>query len=191
VRIAAVVVSNSTCFRILTSLSEDRTPKCPFNAGRAIMILAEADSASLAEHSPPIFLTHFVGDACAGQPYQLSKGRIRPARAARQRGNEAGHGRIRVTIKPTQINRADHPASRASHPQEPIACSDGRADCGREQHRQCLRLALVPSGDQALGIFKHLSIGRAAGCRFLLRSDAALILNLRRLKPMLGMVDRG
>jgi hypothetical protein len=43
-----VFVSNSTGFRISTPLIEDHIPKCSFNAGRAIMILVEADSALFA-----------------------------------------------------------------------------------------------------------------------------------------------
>jgi hypothetical protein len=51
-------------------------------------------------------------------------------------------------------------------------------DRGRKDHGRAERLALIPGGDQALGILEHLGIGRATGCGFLLRSLAALILHL-------------
>ena len=48
---------------------------------------------------------------------------------------------------------------------------------GREQHWHALGLALVPRRDQALGVLKHLSIGRASSGSFLLGSLPALILH--------------
>jgi len=44
---------------------------------------------SLAKHSPAVLLAHFIGDAGPRQPHELGKRRVRPARATRQRGNEA------------------------------------------------------------------------------------------------------
>src|SRR5262249_47561350 len=42
---------------------------------------------------------------------------------------------------------------------------------------------LVPCADQALSILKHLSVGRTALCRLLLRGSAALILKLALVEP--------
>jgi hypothetical protein len=67
-------------------------------------------------------------------------------------------------------------ASWTAYPQKPIARSDCGADRRREQHRHTLGLAVVPSGYQALGILKHLSIGRATAGRFLFSDLSALIL---------------
>jgi hypothetical protein len=102
--------------------------------------------------------------------------RIRPARAAGQRGNETAHCRIGMAIKSAQINATRRTARRASHPQKPIPRCDGGADRRREQHRHALGLALVPGDDQALGIFKDLSVGCATGsCLFLGRLPALII----------------
>ena len=46
------------------------------------------------------------------------------------------------------------------------AGSDGRADRRREQQRHPLGLALVPNGDQVVGILKDLLLGRATCGRF-------------------------
>jgi len=69
-------------------------------------------------------------------------------------------------------------ASRAAHPQEPIAGGNSGADRGRKDHWRPQRLALVPGSNQTLGILKHLSIGGAPVRRFLLGGLAALILQL-------------
>ena len=83
-----------------------------------------------------------------------------------------------MAVEPAQVDCVDHSASRAEYPQEPIARPDGSADCGRKDHGRVQCLALIPGGDQALGILKRLRIGRATGCGFLLRDLAALILHL-------------
>src|SRR6516225_1920331 len=88
-----------------------------------------------------------------------------------------------MTVKPTQVDCVDRSASRAAHPQEPIARCDGSADCWREQHRHSFGLALVPGGDQTFGILKHLWIGGAPVRRFLFRGFAALILHLALVEP--------
>jgi hypothetical protein len=49
------------------------------------------------------------------------------------------------------------------------------AERWREQHRHVLGLTFVPRRDQALGILKHLGIGRAARSGFRLGSLPALI----------------
>jgi ABC transporter substrate binding protein len=63
-----------------------------------------------------------------------------------------------------------------------------RSDRRREQHRHSLRLTLVPSVDQPLGVFKHLSVGRApcGGC--LLGDLTALILQLAAIEAHSWMV---
>jgi len=96
----------------------------------------------------------------------------------RRRGNEAGHGRVGVTIECAQVDSLDSAASRAPHPQIPIARGDGGADRRREQHGHLLGLALVPGGDQPLGILQHLSIGSAARSGFFFGQLPALIFHL-------------
>ena len=91
-------------------------------------------------------------------------------------GDEACHRSVVVTIECAQVDRIDRSASRASYPQEPIACPDGGADRGRKDHGRADRLALVPGVDQEFGILKHLGIGRAPGCRFPLRGFTLLTL---------------
>jgi predicted protein tyrosine phosphatase len=70
---------------------------------------------------------------------------------------------------------------------------DRGTDRRRKQYRYALRLALVPSREQALGIHKHMGIGRAPrlaasasalALRFtsILRRSASI---LRRLKPLI------
>jgi hypothetical protein len=58
----------------------------------------------------------------------------------------------------------------------PIPRGDSSADCRREQHWRPEGLALVPGGNQAVGILKHLSVGRTPVRRFLFRGLTALIL---------------
>jgi len=72
--------------------------------------------------------------------------------------------------------RVDGPTSRTAHPEKPIARGDRSADRRRENHGHPLGLALVPGGYQALGVLKHLGIGRAPGCRFPLRGFTLLTL---------------
>jgi len=67
-----------------------------------------------AKNPPPVLLTHFVGDAGSRQLHELSERRIRPARPARQRGNETGHGSVAVTVERPQVNRIRGAASRAA-----------------------------------------------------------------------------
>src|SRR5262249_772043 len=81
-----------------------------------------------------------------------------------------------------QIDCIDRWASRTTHPQEPIAGPDGGADCRRKDHGRGQCLTLIPGGDQALGILKHLGIGRATGRSFLLGGFAALILHLAAIE---------
>jgi hypothetical protein len=49
---------------------------------------------------------------------------------------------------------------------------------GENKHRHSLGLALIPGGDQAFGILKHLGVGRGAHRGLFLRDGAALILHL-------------
>ena len=83
-----------------------------------------------------------------------------------------------MTVECSQVDCIDRSASRAAYPQKPIARFNGGADRGRKDHRRADGLALIPGGNQALGILKHLGIGRAPGRSFLLRGVAALILHL-------------
>jgi hypothetical protein len=66
--------------------------------------------------------------------------------------------------------------------QSAIAGDNSGAYRGRKDHWRPQRLALVPSGNQALGILKHLRIGRAPVRRFLLRGLAALILHFAAIE---------
>jgi hypothetical protein len=50
-----------------------------------------------------MLLAHFVGNACPRQSDELGERRIRPARATRRRGNEAGDGCVAVTVKRAKI----------------------------------------------------------------------------------------
>jgi hypothetical protein len=59
----------------------------------------------------------------------------------------------------------------------PAPWSHGGADRRREQHRHSLGLALIPGGDQPLGILKHLGIGCSPGHSLFLGSLPALILH--------------
>jgi hypothetical protein len=45
---------------------------------------------------------HFIGDAGPRQPHEFGEWRIRPTRAAGQRGNETGHGGVAVTVERAQ-----------------------------------------------------------------------------------------
>ena len=63
-----------------------------------------------------------------------------------------------------------------------VSGSDCGTDRGRKQHRHALSLALVPGLDQALGILKHLGIGRASSGRFLLGGLPAPILHLATIE---------
>jgi hypothetical protein len=47
---------------------------------------------------PAMLLAHFVGDALSRQAHELGEGRVRPARSTGQRGNEARHRSVAVTI---------------------------------------------------------------------------------------------
>jgi hypothetical protein len=68
-----------------------------------------------------MLLAHFIGDARPRQPDELGERRVRPAQAARQRGNKACHRGVVVTVEGAQIDRVDRSARRAAYPQEPIA----------------------------------------------------------------------
>jgi hypothetical protein len=116
-------------------------------------------------------------DAAFRQAYEFGERRVRPARSARQCRGKGRHGRAAVPIERPQIDVAGGAAGGAARPQEPIAGCDGRADCRREQHRHPLGLALVPHGDQVLGILEDLSLSRATRSRFLLRSLPAAVLH--------------
>jgi hypothetical protein len=88
-----------------------------------------------------VLLAHFNRDAGPGQPHELSERRIRAARATGQRWNKARHGRVAVTVKRTQIDRVDSPASWA------ITCGNCGADRRREKSWHTLGVALVPDVD--------------------------------------------
>jgi hypothetical protein len=79
--------------------------------------------------------------------HELRERRVRPAGAARERGNEACHRRVGMAVEHAQVDRVDRSASRAADPQEPIAGGDCRADRRRKDHGHPLGLALVPGGD--------------------------------------------
>jgi hypothetical protein len=67
-----------------------------------------------AERSSPVLDPHLVGDAGFGQAHNLSEWRMRPARAAGQRRNEARDRCIAVAIESAQINVPRGAAGRAS-----------------------------------------------------------------------------
>ena len=81
-----------------------------------------------------MLLADFVGDADPRQAHELGERRVRPARSARECGNETSHRRVVVTIECAQVDRVDCSVSRASYPREPIAGFDGGADRGRKDH---------------------------------------------------------
>src|ERR1700738_3343806 len=81
---------------------------------------------SLAQYAAPMFLVHFISDAGARQAHELRNWRVRSARAAGQRGNKAGHGRVTVAIERAKVDRIDCSAGWAAHPQEPIAGGEWR-----------------------------------------------------------------
>ena len=124
------------------------------------------------------FLTNTVGDTNPRQGHQFSQWRVRSARPARQRRDEIRHRSVVMTIWRAQINRISRAAGRAAHPEIPIVRSYHGADRRREQHGHPLGLALVPGGDEILGVLKHLGIGRAPGRGLTLGSLPALVLHL-------------
>jgi hypothetical protein len=81
-----------------------------------------------------------------------------------------------VPVERPQVDCIDGLAGGASDPQKPIPRGDSSADCRREQHWRPEGLALVPGSNQAVGILKHLSVGRTPVRRFLFRGLTALIL---------------
>ncbi len=90
--------SSSKLFQLAKALFLEcsrSTPACPIPCTRL-----------LAQHVPAMLLAHFVGDASSRQTHELGERRVRPARATGQRGNEAGHGCVAVTVKRAQINGA-------------------------------------------------------------------------------------
>jgi hypothetical protein len=134
------------------------------------------DTMSSALHATTMFLLHFVGDACSRESYQFGKWSVRPTGPTRQRGKETAYRRVGMTVQRPKVNCIDGPASRAAHPQKPMAGGNGSADGRGEYHRHSFGLAVVPGGDQTLRILKHLSLGRASARRFLLCGFTALIL---------------
>jgi hypothetical protein len=67
-----------------------------------------------------------------------------------------------------------------------LAGHDSCADRRREKHRHPLGLALVPRGDQMIGILKNLLFGPAARRCFILGLLRRASSILRLLKPMRG-----
>src|SRR6516165_6323715 len=59
----------------------------------------------LPKHPPPVLLAHFVGDARPRQAHEFGEWRVRSARSARQRRNEACHRRVGVTVERAQVDR--------------------------------------------------------------------------------------
>jgi hypothetical protein len=57
-----------------------------------------------------------------------------------------------VPVERPQVDVAGGAAGRAARTQEPIASRDGGADGRLEQHRHPLGLALVPHGNQVVGV---------------------------------------
>jgi hypothetical protein len=93
-------------------------------------------------------------DAAFRQANDFGERRVRAAGSARRRGNKSRHGRAVVPIERAEIDGAGGAAGRAACPQEPISGLDRRAACRRKQRRHPLCLALVPHGDQVVGILK-------------------------------------
>jgi hypothetical protein len=93
-----------------------------------------------------------------------------------------------VRIERAKINRIDRSAGRAAYPEESIACGDGGVDRWGEYHRHTFSLALVPCGDQALRVLKHLSVGSAAGGSLFLGDLPTLILHLAAVEAHGGSV---
>jgi hypothetical protein len=82
-------------------------PRCE----RLSAVGKERKSCSLiAEHPACVLDPHFIGDAGPRQPHKLGKRRVWPARATRQRRNEAGHSRVAVSIERAQVDRVRGPS---------------------------------------------------------------------------------
>jgi hypothetical protein len=94
-----------------------------------------------------------------------------------------------MTVEPAKIYRTGRSTGWAAYPQKPIARFDGSADSRREQHLHVLGLSLIPSGDEALCIFKHLRFGRKPLSRFLLSSVPLFGLELAPIEPHDVMLD--
>ncbi len=68
----------------------------------------------------------------------------RTARWAGTNGTTAmGLSRVAVAIERAQVDRVDRAAGRTARPQQPIADSDGGADCRRPRLRKILAIALI------------------------------------------------
>jgi hypothetical protein len=127
-------------------------------------------------------------DAAFRQANEFGERRMRAAGSARQRGDKSRHGRAAVPVERAEIDVAGGAAGRTACPQESIAGRNGGADCRRKQHRHPLRLALVPHGDQVVGILKDLLFGRATRSRVLLGSLPAPVLHFAAIESHAGIV---
>ena len=70
----------------------------------------------LAKHSPRVLDPHLVGDAGFGQAHELSERRVRPARAAGQRRDQARDRGVAVSVERAQVNVPSGAAGRAIDP---------------------------------------------------------------------------
>ena len=123
-----------------------------------------------------------------GQANKFGERRIRAAGAARQSRDKGRDCAAAVPIERPQVHIASGAAGRAPRPQEPITGRDGCADGRREQHWHLLGLALVPYGDEVVGILKDLLLGRAPGSRFLLGLLPAPVLHFALVEAHAGLL---
>jgi hypothetical protein len=120
----------------------------------------------LTENSAPVRLAHFIRDACPRQPHELGEWRVRPARAAGQRGYEPGHGRVPVTVerpqvkglvltmRPTLTSAVRRARRQTSRPRKrsPLAAISSKLKSPSQELCQCLHLIEQPiEGSCSLG----------------------------------------